>query len=239
MDTGPSFNTQREQSFQLMLQLMQFNPEIATVAGDLILKDSPLVNAKEIAERIKKTMNPQVLGNEQAIPPQVQAQVQQMDQLIQQQLQQIDELSQQVNDKNADREVEIQKTILQAEQAIKVAQINNAGRADVEELRGIVELLKQRIDLENTPQDWLQKGEGIQNYEPEPIEQQLPQSDGFEPPPDMTQQGVKNPAIEQGFLMPEEMAQKDFALSPDQPEESALINDGVELAPNMEQENDG
>ena len=238
MDTGPSFNTQREQSFQLMLQLMQFNPEIAAVAGDLIIKDSPLINAKEISERMKKTMNPQVLGDEQQLPPQVQAQMQQLDQLVQKQIQQIEELTQQLNDKNADREVDLQKALLNAEQAIQVAQINNAGRADVEELRGLVELIKQKIDLANAPQDWLQKGEGVKNYTPDSINQELSQSGGFEPPPDLSYQPEDNPAIEQGFLMPEEPAQQNFALSPDQAEESALIDGGVEIMPNLEQEND-
>lgn len=234
MDTGPSFNTQRDQSFQLMLQLMQFNPELASIAGDLIIKDSPLVNAKEIAERIKKTMNPQVLGDDQQLPPQVQAQVQQMDQAIQQLSQQLQEASAQLADKNADREIEMQKAILSAEQAIKVAQINNAGRSDVEELRGIVELLKQRIDIANAPQDWVQQGEDIDNYQSS--QQQIPQSDGFEPPPDLTQQTFQDPATEQGFLMPEESAQENFAPDFDQVGESALINPDMNLMSLMEQE---
>ena len=187
---------------------------------------------------MKKTMNPQVLGDEQQLPPQVQAQMQQLDQLVQKQIQQIEELTQQLNDKNADREVDLQKALLNAEQAIQVAQINNAGRADVEELRGLVELIKQKIDLANAPQDWLQKGEGVKNYTPDSINQELSQSGGFEPPPDLSYQPEDNPAIEQGFLMPEEPAQQNFALSPDQAEESALIDGGVEIMPNLEQEND-
>lgn len=234
MDTGPSFNTQRDQSFQLMLQLMQFNPEIATIAGDLIIKDSPLVNAKEIAERMKKMMPPQVLSDDQQLPPQVQAQVQQMDQAIQQLQQQLQQASAELADKNADREVELHKVQLQAQKDIQVAQINNAGRSDVEELRGVVELLKQQIDVRNAPQDWLQQGEDVQSYAPEPPQQPQEFSQtGFEPPPDPAPQSFQDPATEQGFLMPEQMAQEpNFAPNPDQIGESALINDDINLLSN-------
>jgi hypothetical protein len=144
-----------------------------------------------------------------------------------------------LNDKKADREIDIQKAILNAEQAIKVAQINNAGRSDVEELRGIVELLKQQVDLSNIPQDWTQQGEDVEEYAPsEAIDDNKYSQSGWpEPPPDMTQQGIENPATEQGFLMPKESAQPNFAPNPDQIGESALIKNGGDLLPNMEQNN--
>lgn len=237
MDTGPSFNTQREQSFQIMLQLLQFNPELAQIAGDLILKDSPLVNAKAIADRVKKRMDPSLLDdNGEQLPPHIKAQVTQMDQVIQKLTQELQAAQAALNDKNADREIDIQKAVLNAEQAIKVAQINNAGRSDVEELRGIVELLKQQVDLSNIPQDWIQQGEDVDNYQPN--ETNIPQTGGFEPPPDPAFSGQQDPATEQGFLMPEESAQPNLALNPDQVEESALINRGIELMPNMEQQDD-
>jgi hypothetical protein len=240
MDTGPSFNTQREQSFQIMLQLLQFNPELAQIAGDLILKDSPLVNAKAIAERVKKRMDPSLLDDGKELPPHIKAQVTQMDQLIQKLTQDLQATQAALSDKKADREVEIKKAIMNAEQAIKVAQINNSGRADVEELRGMVELMKQQIDLSSAPQDWLQQGEDVDKYAPTKAidDDEYPQSGGLEPPPDMTQQGIENPATEQGFLMPEESAQPNFALNPDQIKESALIKNGGDLLPNMEQQND-
>ena len=47
------------------MQVAQFAPGVMQSAGDLIIKDSPLVNAKEIADRIKKkTMLPQLLEDD-------------------------------------------------------------------------------------------------------------------------------------------------------------------------------
>jgi hypothetical protein len=243
MDTGPSFNTQREQNFALMMQLLSMNPQLFSLIGDILLQNSPLLNAKEIAERIKSTMPPQVLGKgDQLDPEQAKAQIMQLDQLVQKMTADLEQLQKQLNDKEADRQIELVKAQLQAEQAIQVAQINNSGRADIEELRGIVELMKQQIDLRNAPQDWLEQGEDVDAYAPseayDPEDEEYPQAEWSEPPSDIAPTDMESPATEQGFFMPEETVQPNLALNPDQIEDSALINTGGDLLPNMEQNND-
>ena len=234
MDTGPSFNTQREQSFTLMMQLVQSNPSLFNIVADLIIMNSPLLNSKEIAERVKMLVPPQALGKDKIDPEQAKAQITQLDQLVQKLTADLESLQMQLNDKNADRNIEMMKVELQAEKDIQVAQINASSRSDVQELRGVVELLKQRIDLSNTPQNWLQQGEGVDSYAPTEIEQP-PQPMEYEQPielaPDM------NSPPSEGFLMPEENAQpENLAPSPDQIGESALIENGG--MPPMEQNNE-
>ena len=236
MDTGPSFNTQREQSFALMMQLVQSNPSLFNIVADLIIMNSPLLNSKEIAERVKMLVPPQALGKDKIDPEQAKAQITQLDQLVQKLTADLKSLQMQLNDKNADRNIEMMKVELQAEKDIQVAQINASSRSDVQELRGVVELLKQRIDLSNTPQNWLQQGEGVDSYAPTTA-QNTSLSEGLEPPPDMSQTDFESPATEQGFLMPEENAQpENLAPSPDQIGESALIENGG--MPPMEQNNE-
>lgn len=235
MDTGPSYNTQREQNFQMIMQLLQMNPQLFAIIGDILLQNSPLLNAKEIAERIKKTMPPNLLGEGDEInPEQAKAQIQQMDQVIQKMTADIEQMQKLVDDKDQDRQLEMVKTELQANKDIQVAQINAASRSDVQELRGIVELLKQRIDITQAPPQWVEQGEGVDNYAPEPQESPSP-TDWSDPPPDTAQPDMQDPAIEQGFLMPGEMDQNNFAPEPDQTGESALIENGGE--PPMEQLN--
>lgn len=237
MDTGPSYNTQREQNFQMIMQLLQMNPQLFAIIGDILLQNSPLLNAKEIAERIKKTMPPNLLGEGDEInPEQAKAQIQQMDQIIQKMTVDLEKLQKLVDDKDQDRQLEMVKTQLQAEKDIKVAQINAASRSDVQELRGIVDLIKQRIDISNAPPNWLQQGEGVDNYAPSQ-ETQFTQSEWNDPPPDTTTLGTQNPDINQGFLMPEEMDQQNFAPEPDQFGVSAQIENNGEFSPNMEQDN--
>lgn len=237
MDTGPSYNTQREQNFQMIMQLLQMNPQLFAIIGDILLQNSPLLNAKEISERIKKTMPPNLLGDgDQINPEQAKAQIQQMDQVIQKMTGDLEQLQKLVDDKDQDRQLEMVKTQLQAEKDIKVAQINAASRSDVQELRGTVELLKQRIDITNAPPGWVQQGEGVDNYTPSQTEQ-LPQSEWNDPPPDTIPLDMQNPANAQGFLMPEQMDQPNFAPNPDQVGESAQIENNGEFPPNMEQDN--
>lgn len=233
IDTGPSFNTQREQSFQLMMQLFQFAPDLMSVAGDLAIKDSPLLNSKDIAERLKKRMDPALLDDDKnSMHPAVKAQMTQMQQQMQMLQQQLQQAQAELNDKNADREVEIIKAQITADSRIQEAQINNSGRADVEELRGVVELLKQQVDMSQVPPEWLQQGEDDQSYN------QDSQTRGFEPPPDPAPQSFEDPAIEQGFLMPEQSAQPSFAPEIDQIGESALIDNGMNMMPNGDGQND-
>ena len=235
IDTGPSFNTQREQSFQLLMQVAQFAPGVMQSAGDLIIKDSPLVNAKEIADRIKKTMLPQLLEDDPSVPPAVKAQMTQMQQQMQEQTQQMQQMAQQLQDKQADRDVKIREAEIAAESRILEAQINNSGRSDVEELRGIVELLKQNIDIANTPADWRTQGEDVGSYDVNQP-QDYPQPMEFEQPI-APAQDIESPPSE-GFLMPEQNALPNFAPDPDQIGESALIDENLAFMPNGDGQND-
>lgn len=236
MDTGPSFNTQREQNFALMMQLLSMNPQLFSLIGDILLQNSPLLNAKEISERIRSTMPPQVLGKgEQIDPEQAKAHIQQLDQLVQKMTADIEMLQKEVNDKDKEHQLEMFKAQLQYEKDIQVAQINAASRADVQELKGAVDLMKQQVaSIGQMPTKWMQTGEGVDNYAPSPPtdlpSQPMEEEQSIEPA-----QSIQNPDIDQGFLMPEQNAQP-LALDPDQIEESAMINEG-NLLPQMEQDN--
>ncbi|HAV2808290.1 portal protein [Acinetobacter baumannii] len=236
MDTGPSFNTQREQNFALMMQLLSMNPQLFSLIGDILLQNSPLLNAKEISERIRSTMPPQVLGKgEQIDPEQAKAQIQQLDQLVQKMTADIEMLQKEVNDKDKEHQLEMFKAQLQYEKDIQVAQINAASRADVQELKGAVDLMKQQVaSIGQMPTKWMQTGEGVDNYAPSPPTD-LPSQPMEEEQPIEPAQSIQNPDIDQGFLMPEQNAQP-LALDPDQIEESAMINEG-NLLPQMEQDN--
>ncbi|EOU3910353.1 portal protein, partial [Acinetobacter baumannii] len=204
MDTGPSFNTQREQNFALMMQLLSMNPQLFSLIGDILLQNSPLLNAKEISERIRSTMPPQVLGKgEQIDPEQAKAQIQQLDQLVQKMTADIEMLQKEVNDKDKEHQLEMFKAQLQYEKDIQVAQINAASRADVQELKGAVDLMKQQVaSIGQMPAKWMQTGEGVDNYAPSPPTD-LPSQPMEEEQPIEPAQSIQNPDIDQGFLMPE------------------------------------
>lgn len=76
IDTGPSFLTQRQDTFNALSQLMQADPALMQIAGDLLMKNAPFNDADEIAKRLRNMVPKQALG-QQAPDPQI-AQLQQM-----------------------------------------------------------------------------------------------------------------------------------------------------------------
>lgn len=87
---GPSYTTKRAEAVEAMAQIMQANPQIFPIIGDIWVRNQDWPGADEIAERLKIMAPPQVQQAEQAenggqpIPPQVQAQMQQMQAQMQQ-----------------------------------------------------------------------------------------------------------------------------------------------------------
>jgi len=83
--TGPGYATKRQEALEAMAQLLQGNPQLWTVAGDLFVKNMDWPGAQEMAERFKKTIDPQILANNdkspelQAAEQQIQAMGQEME----------------------------------------------------------------------------------------------------------------------------------------------------------------
>ena len=92
---GPSFSTKRQEAADTYQQLMQGNPEIFGVAGDLIFKAMDAPYADEISERLKALLPPQIqemINKDKEIPPEVQQMMEQAKQameLVQQQAQEV------------------------------------------------------------------------------------------------------------------------------------------------------
>ena len=90
MDTGPGFQTKRQQAVEAMMPLLSGNAELFNIAGDLVFRNMDFPGADVIADRLA-AMNPMANIDEKSdIPPEVQmrlAQAQKQVQDMQQQLQ--------------------------------------------------------------------------------------------------------------------------------------------------------
>ena len=62
--TGPNYMTKRQEALEGMAQLLQGNPELWAVAGDLFVKHMDWPGAEEMSDRIKKTIKPELLADE-------------------------------------------------------------------------------------------------------------------------------------------------------------------------------
>ena len=87
--TGPSYMTKRQEAMDAMSQILQGNPNLWAVAGDLFVKNMDWPGADEMAERLRKTIDPAVLADQdedpalQAAQQQMQAMGQEMEQMFQ------------------------------------------------------------------------------------------------------------------------------------------------------------
>jgi hypothetical protein len=74
--TGPGYMTKRQEALDAMSQILQSNPQLWAVAGDLFIKNMDWPGAQEMAERFKKILDPKVLATDDQSPEMVAAQQQ-------------------------------------------------------------------------------------------------------------------------------------------------------------------
>ena len=62
--TGPGYATKRQEALESMAQLLQGNPQLWQVAGDLFVKNMDWPGAQDLAKRLQKTLDPKVMADE-------------------------------------------------------------------------------------------------------------------------------------------------------------------------------
>ncbi|MDE2099120.1 MAG: hypothetical protein KGL39_17835 [Patescibacteria group bacterium] len=148
---GASYSTRRQEAERFFTGLVQGNPQLLMVAGDLLFKYSDFDGAQEMAARMKRVMAPNVTNDQQNQDPQAAALVQQLQQsqaVIQQLQATIQQLQSQLKDKTVD-------------QQLKAAQI--ASQNEHTETSNRIEVMKTAIDgqVENRALDLKQKQMGV------------------------------------------------------------------------------
>ena len=83
--TGPSYMTKRQEALDNMATILQSNPQVWSIAGDLFVKNMDWPGAQEMAARFKKIIDPKLLEDDDKSP------------VLQQAEQQIEALSQELN----------------------------------------------------------------------------------------------------------------------------------------------
>ena len=87
--TGPGYATKRQEALEAMAQLLQGNPQLWAVAGDLFVKNMDWPGAQEMSKRFAKTIDPKFMSDGednpalQADQQQMQAMGQEMEQMHQ------------------------------------------------------------------------------------------------------------------------------------------------------------
>lgn len=128
--TGPGFSTQREMAAEIYTQMVQANPAIFPIAGDLIFKAMDLPYSDKMAERMKAMLPPQIQQMEsqgKEIPPEAQAvmmQAQQALQMAEQQSQLVQQAAQEVqSDQQASEKAKAEVAVAAANLKVQEAML--------------------------------------------------------------------------------------------------------------------
>lgn len=124
VETGPSYSTRRTESAEAMTAFIQAVPQAAQVAGDLIAKAQDWPDADAIAERMKRSMPPQLTqdpDNPEPPSPEMQQQAQQA------------QMQQQMAQQGA------QMQMAEGEAKVRIAQAN-AAKAEAEAMEAQIKL---------------------------------------------------------------------------------------------------
>lgn len=98
--TGPSYMTKRQEALDAMGMILQSNPQLWQVAGDLFIKNMDWPGAQEMAKRFEKIIDPKIMADSDE-SPEMQMAKQQMEAMAQE----LEQMSQMLQ--NVDKSIEV------------------------------------------------------------------------------------------------------------------------------------
>lgn len=161
VSVGPAYSTKRQEASEFLTQVVQSNPQMMQIAGDLMFKALDMPYAEEIAERMKKMLPPNLQDQEEGapppVPPEMQAQMQQMQEYIQQLEGALQQTKQQAEQLAADR----QDAAIKADIDAKKLDIE-AYKAETERMQAEHEAMLSMQQPMESPQDEAQESAALQ-----------------------------------------------------------------------------
>ena len=161
METGPGYNSKRQEAVDSMMSLLGADPTLMQTAGDLIFRNMDFPGADVIADRLAAANPMAQIDDKSPIPPQVQMQLAQSKQMIQQLQQQIQAeemdkkyratVQQQVQQAETEREkmrlqVKREDTQMRTDTTAHDTVIKTQTQIEVEQLKAQVAILLAQMD---------------------------------------------------------------------------------------------
>jgi hypothetical protein len=179
VSTGPSYMTKRQEAAEAQAQLLQGNPDLWKVAGDLFVKNLDWPGSDELAKRLAKMVPPELMSDNDESPELAQAK--QVIQALQQQLQHTEGMVQQV---------------IQSVDAQKAE--NEDFKNDVAAFKALTERMKA-LEPAMTPEDITALvQQTVQSVLNTPLDEGDDRQEGQVPP----QGGMPTPAPQMGGMLP-------------------------------------
>ena len=124
IDTGPSFQTQRQEGYASMMELASRNPALMQIAGDIIMRNADYPGSDKIADRLAKALPPNLQEQKGGTEQQL-AQVSQQAMQMQQQMQMMSQQLQETQAKLQQAESGAQKTQLEMQYKMQLAEFES------------------------------------------------------------------------------------------------------------------
>ncbi|HZQ53318.1 MAG TPA: portal protein [Bryobacteraceae bacterium] len=160
ISTGPSFDAAREEAASSMLQLVQAQPALMQVIGDLLVKNFDWPMAEEISERLKKLLPPQLQDQDANALPQAQAKLAQAQQMIQQLSQTVHKLVDQKQAKLPELASRERIALIQAKAGIIEAALKAQSQEAIVAFQADLEQIDRQLALLPDPGMETQNGDG-------------------------------------------------------------------------------
>src|SRR6185437_714735 len=136
---GRAFSTKRQESFDMMGQLLQNQPNMLPMIGDILFKNSDIAGSDQLAERFKKMLPPN-LQDENAEDPQAQAQ------MLQAKLAQATQQLQAINAYAQQLEKEKEGKVIEQQGRTQIAQIQELSRQEIVKMQEATKLAVAQIN---------------------------------------------------------------------------------------------
>jgi hypothetical protein len=150
MDTGPGYNTKRQEAVDSMMTLLAADPNLMAQAGDLIFRNMDFPGADVIADRLA-AVNPMAQIDEKSpIPPQVQMQLANNQQQMQQMQQQIQSMAMMIKNRQDVESVrqtgEDRRAVLAAEVKMRDQNTRSLTSQNKTEIDALMKLILGHMD---------------------------------------------------------------------------------------------
>ncbi len=165
VDTGPSYQTKRQEAVASMLDLARSAPQVLQVAGDIMVRHMDWPGAQEIADRIKKSLPPQLTADDKdqtQLPPQVQQKLAQYSQMTQALSQEVQKLSQVIETKQMENASKERIEAMRAQNTLVLELLKHNAKDGQVAFQEEMKVLHKRLDMLGANQP-IDDGTGVPN----------------------------------------------------------------------------
>jgi hypothetical protein len=152
VSSGPSYRSKRDQAVESMLDLVKAEPQLIQWIGDLLVRNMDWPGAKEIAERLKKMLPPQLQdeGDQDpaAIAQRTQAQLQAMSQQHELLTQALTKANEIINAKRIENETKLEIERMKSEAQLTAEKLKIEAQITVAEITTKAQEAQTRLKLE-------------------------------------------------------------------------------------------